>query len=210
MKAASQAGFTLLETLVTLVIVGFIGVTLTGLINFSQRMQKQIEASREIAEDIAGSGLIFRSIIERAIAFLPGNVVQRTTRGEEKSLNIWSLGPPILAFGEPRRFHLRAKNINGKEVLVVSWQRSSGEIEQTEVILQDLANLSFEYYATLYDKNISGPIWRSTLPEGNFQLHAVRMKVRPQGRKADTQFTYSIISELPLECISVRGRLGCP
>lgn len=209
MRSHGRAGFALIDMLVALAVAGLIATSLTGLVAFSMQQMTRVQEAKNESEKIAAAGRVLRALLEGVSSFPAGDSRQPAIRGSATSLQLWSLGSPVLALGSPVLFSLNVEKRDNGNALAMRWFVQEQGM-RSEIIISDLSELTFEYFLMSAEDKATFKGWTSSLPKPPYHIQAVKMKLRLQPRHAETEFIYPVLASMPLSCTANEGRFGCP
>ena len=204
-----KAGFALIDVLVTLAVVGLIASALTGLLRFSVQQLSYGEKLKEIDEKFIASQKIFRALLEGAPSFTREDNRQPVIKGTSSALQIWSLGPPILAFNNHHLLILTLENHSGKKTMVLKWV-AQDQTKRSETIISDITDLRFEYFLTETSDKFLKKKWITTLPPPPYHVQAVKMILLLPEQQTERIFIHSVLATMPHICTADPGQFGCP
>ena len=209
MTKHSKAGFALIDVLVTLAVIGLIASALTGLLRFSVQNLLYIENLKNKNEEFTVAQRLLRALLEGVPSFVSNDRRQPVIRGTNSAIQIWSSGPPILAFNNPHLLSLTVEKRSEKRAMVLQWT-AQDHAQRSETIISDIADLQFEYFLTESSDKDRKRKWITTLPVPPYHVQAVKMKLQLSEPRTEMVFIYSVLTTMPHACTADPGQFGCP
>ncbi len=171
---SSASGFTLVELLVAMTLIGLIFVALFGGLRFGARTWEYGGARSEISTQIEVTQSLLRRQLSQAIV-LPGfDSGDFTFEGEGDRLRFTAPGPSQVGLGGIYLFELFTERSEQNRRLTLKWQLYRSELDpdrpiedeerNTRVLLDDIKALRLEYFGDPEDDD--DPDWQETW-EGN-------------------------------------------
>jgi general secretion pathway protein J len=188
-RRAAQRGFTLLETIVALTLLGLMLAVLSGSIRFAGRSRDAAAAKIDSIDNMRIAQDFLRQTLAQAHPKRWLKVVGRpfVFRGERDEL---SMAAPLTArVGVGGLFLLKlslvdAEKGKGKNLVLArvfpepdAQEMPDFSSAETTVLAEDLAELEFAYLGR--DGDASDPTWRDDWKEGARMPEAVRVRIRP-------------------------------
>jgi general secretion pathway protein J len=206
-RAAPSAGFTLLELLVALALIGLMAVVLSGGLRFGARVW---EASRQATEAV-GEVAAVRAFLRRRIAAvqpLPfarqAGVVGGALDGAGDALQFVTLMPPHV--GRGGFHHVALAMAQGGRGLRLGWWPLGGAPDGpgsgTRLLLRGAEAIEISYFGALRDGDAEA--WRTDWPAGQGLPRLLGIKLRfPEG---DPRFWPELI--VPIRAAGSGARTG--
>jgi general secretion pathway protein J len=164
-------GFTLLELLIAITLLGLLAGLLFGGLSFGVRVWEKGDAELEkMAELQIAQGLI-RRLVSRAL-------LSDLAEGEDSDAAIFEGTADALRFVGPApaqslpgglyRLSIRADDVSGKRRLVMSWwpldpderEPAAGDDENVVVLVENIADVSFGFFGAADEDRNGDPRWR--------------------------------------------------
>jgi general secretion pathway protein J len=164
-------GFTLLELLIAITLLGLLAGLLFGGLSFGVRVWEKGDAELEkMAELQIAQGLI-RRLVSRAL-------LSDLAEGEDSDAAIFEGTADALRFVGPApaqslpgglyRLSIRADDVSGKRRLVMSWwpldpderEPAAGDDENVVVLVENIADVSFGFFGAADADRNGDPRWR--------------------------------------------------
>jgi type II secretory pathway component PulJ len=203
-----EAGFTLLDVLVALVVAGLAGSILIGLVSFVDRTSARVSTKMQMTEGLLAVKQIFLSLNQQAFSPSFNDPSGSRPRGTEAEFSIRTQGPRILGLDRATVFHLASKPAGNSEQLILTWQDPGTSVEHREVILPDVEEAVFAYLGR--EKASETRTWRSSWQANDAQLEAVRLSVRTRTMRAPIDIVAPVRATLPSACLRNPRHPGCP
>jgi general secretion pathway protein J len=182
-KRAAEAGFTLVELLVAITLVGLMTVVLFGGLRFGTRAASAVGARSDRSAQLGVVYDFMQNELADARMLTTSSDVAAAPNfdGEPDSLSFITTPPAYLALGG---FHLLRVALEGERTrrLTVSWQQiSRGALTSTpttlqpSVILENIRSVEFAYFGTL-DQN-RPPEWLDRWNDQTALPQLVRLRI---------------------------------
>ena len=156
----AQGGFTLVELLVVVALLGMISVVLFGGIRFGARSWEAGHTRLEELNEVEVAQSVLRRLISRSreVALFDTNRDREAVSfaGRRDAVYFAAPLPAHRGIGGAYAYALRVRKTLGGEELVLSWRlqrpetppSADGEFEDETVLLADIAAVSLDYYGT--------------------------------------------------------------
>ncbi len=211
-RTADEAGFALVDLLVSIAVAGLAGSILVGLVVFVEHDHaKSIRWERE-REGAVVVERVLRLVIDNAPPFIPGAPLVSAIAGDEHEVTVISNGPPILNLPQAAAFRLRREaGVSGPDV-VLTWFGDE-EQEQRTLLAQAVSELALAYLPRGIDP-LKGTVsrqmtWRSRWRPEDGPLAALRLELRFGPDSTPRVFVIPIESDLPAACLRHPRQAGC-
>jgi prepilin-type N-terminal cleavage/methylation domain-containing protein len=155
----NQRGYSLVELLVVLALMGLIAVAMSGGIRFGTRVWERTGAQVETQEQMQGAQALLRAVLSRTAPrlFDPVLAAQETFAGSPNQMSFIATMPPALGGSGLARFTLQASPSDDGVALQIAWTPERGErTERRQVLLRGARAISFAYAKV---EPGSGPQW---------------------------------------------------
>jgi prepilin-type N-terminal cleavage/methylation domain-containing protein len=139
-----DAGFTLLEVLIALVLTGLVVSAGLGLPKLFARFDQQSQTVAELRDGVAAAGRLLRALTEGAAPDLSST--EEPVQASETVLMLNSLGPPILAFDRPTPLTLRIIAEDGHAALRLAWADPETGAAREETVLAGARSIRLSYF----------------------------------------------------------------
>jgi general secretion pathway protein J len=163
----SEAGFTLLELLISMTLLGLLMVVVLGGLRFGARAWERNEAHTTATDDVRQAQALLRREISRAYPLFLMDQAHLENRhvdfdGSEESMSFLAPAPGALAEAGRARITLTRAAHNGKTALVFSavQELASDNRPYSEVLVKGLRSLDFSYFGADVPKE--APSWRTS------------------------------------------------
>lgn len=146
----ANEGYSLLELLIALALLGFIAVAITGGVRFGSRAWEASDTSVAKIERLQGAQSLLRTLLQRAVPrdLDPAFPVDLDLfRGTIASLSFTADAPSSFGVEGATRFDLRVEGDAGARRLVLSWQSANLAMAQRRQTLLDGAETVTLAYA---------------------------------------------------------------
>jgi general secretion pathway protein J len=178
-RAGTDSGFTLVETLVALVVVSLLSAALYQAFLLGNRAWTGLSARAAAIDEIAVAQRLLRQLLEQSYP-LPAPTAQGFRvdfRGERSSITFWTPPPDIWRYPGgyiPARISMR--ETEGGKQLVLSLSELNGAQRTTEdvVLLRGLDTVTFEYFGPA---GSAAPAWTPSWTDRAVQPGLVRLRV---------------------------------
>lgn len=149
-----QAGFTLVELLVALVLLGMISVALFGGLRFGARAWEAGSERQDAVHQVQAVQGFLRGRLAQAVRTAERDENEPGFRGEAQRLRFAAPMPPYLGLGGYYIFDLGIREADAGPSLVLQWRLQRAEEpldpeateEQTKVLLEGVESIAFAYY----------------------------------------------------------------
>ncbi len=171
-RRTPQAGFTLVELLVVVALLGLISVALFGGIRFSARSWEAGHARLEALNEVEVAQSVLRRLLSRSreVALFDASRDRAAVSfsGRRDAVYFAAPLPAHRGLGGAYAYALRVKRTSGGEQLVLAWRlqrpetppSADGDFEDETVLLSDIADLSLAYFGSEDRGRI--PDWRES------------------------------------------------
>lgn len=153
-SAQGMAGFTLMELLVAMTLLGLVMVLLTGGIRFGARVWERSEAQGSHTDTIRVAQEFLRRQLSRAYPLFVTDPTNPHVEfsGNEDSMALLTTAPQ--AFSQPGRIRLRiasTKNANSADLIIAMQDElaKNDSFGETQTLVRGFESLSFSYFGTL-------------------------------------------------------------
>lgn len=206
-------GYSLLELVVAMALLGFISIAMSGGIQFGARAWEASETKVEAQERLQGAQTLLRTVLQRAMPreLDPSFAVDLDLfRGSAGELAFTASAPSAFGAEGLVRFELRVDGEPGAQRLVLLWQSvNSAAPAQNRVLVAGAASVGLSYGAR---DQVGGLVWTEDWQGRSGAPAAVAIRVNfPQGSGqfwppfvARTRITHD-----PL-CVYNADTFGCP
>jgi len=151
-----QAGFTLVELLVVVTLIGMISVALFGGLRFGIRVWEVGAYRGERFAEIEVAQSLLRRLLRQAI-LLADAKGDNTFEGDDQSLRFTAPAPAQFGLGGVYLFEFSTEQVEEGEDLILSWQlfraddfdKPFGENSESRVLLEGMKALSIGYFGLL-------------------------------------------------------------
>jgi general secretion pathway protein J len=148
-----EAGFTLLELLVAMTLLGLLTMVLFGGLRFGVKAWERVQTHDEGTDEIRLARNFLRRVLERAYPYfvvIDPLHAEIDFAGNESSIALLSPSPDALDLPGRSRFLIARGTINGSAVLAVSIRHELAAPDtpaaEKEILLDGLTALNFSYY----------------------------------------------------------------
>jgi prepilin-type N-terminal cleavage/methylation domain-containing protein len=146
----NERGYSLIELLVVLALMGLIAIAMSGGIRFGARVWEQTGVQVETLEQTQGAQTLLRNLLSTVAPrlFDPGNANEDTFVGGRASMSFTAPLPPSLGSGGLARFTLTTTREGNATQLQLTWQpRHGARSESKQLLLQGTGSIAFSYAA---------------------------------------------------------------
>lgn len=206
-------GYSLLELVIALALLGFIAVAMTGGVQFGARAWEASEAKVETVERVQGAQKLLRTLLQRAMPreLDPSFAVDLDLfRGTAGSLAFTASAPSAFGAEGLTRFELRVDGEPGALQLVLTWQSAnkSGEV-RAQSLINGAESIAIAYAERDQAGGISwGDSWQDR--SGAPQLVSIKATFPANSKRAWPLFmARTRITHDPL-CVYNADTFGCP
>lgn len=145
-----ERGYSLVELLVVLALMGLIAIGMSGGIRFGARVWEKTGAQVETQEQAHGGQALLRNVLSNVAPrlFEPGQPNQENFAGGGAQMTFTGTMPPALGSGGLARFALRARRSGDTFQLYLSWRPMRGRsTDNHQMLFQGAKSVSFAYAA---------------------------------------------------------------
>ena len=186
-RRASQAGFTLVELLVVVALLGLISVALFGGIRFGARSWEAGHARLEEVNDVEVAQSVLRRLLGRSreVALFDANRDREAVSfaGRRDEVYFAAPLPAHRGIGGAYAYALRVEHGRDADRLVLAWRlqrpetppSADQEFEDETVLLSDIADLSLDYFGA--PDGDRSPDWRDDWDGSGGLPQLVRIRV---------------------------------
>lgn len=146
MSMRGEQGYSLLELMIALALLGFIAIAIAGGVRFGARAWEASDAKVDAIERVQGAQNLLRTLLQQAVPrdLDPGIAVDpELFRGTSERLAFTAAAPSAFGAGGLRQFELRVERAQGGKRLVLAW-RDQGSNER-QAIVGGARELRFAY-----------------------------------------------------------------
>jgi general secretion pathway protein J len=146
----SERGYSLIELLVVLALMGLLAIAMSGGIRFGAKVWERTGAQVELLEQTQGAQVLLRSLLSNLAPrlFDPGNPNEDTFVGDSRRMSFTAPLPSSLGQGGLARFDVTASSENGATTLVIAWTPRHGAAVQTkQLLVRGTGAIAFSYAA---------------------------------------------------------------
>jgi general secretion pathway protein J len=149
MNIHRQSGYSLVELLVVLALLGFIAIAMSGGISFGTRAWEKSGVQVDAIERVEGAQNLLRTLLQRVVPrdLDPSNPVDLDLfRATRDRMSFTALSPSAIDANGLARFVLQVTEKAGKKQLNLSWTGVSGAtLRQTQNLIVDASDISFAF-----------------------------------------------------------------
>lgn len=205
-------GYSLLELVIALALLGFIAVAMSGGVRFGARAWEASEAKVAAIERVQGAQNLLRTLLQRAMPreLDPTFAVDLDLfRGTAGSLSFTATAPSAFGAEGLTRFDLRVEGEPGAQLLVLAWQGASTAVpSKTQALIAGAEAITIAYGARDGDLLRWLDSWSDQ--SGAPQLVMIRAAFPPgSGRRWPPLIVRTRITQDPL-CVYNADTFGCP
>lgn len=201
-RSHDKSGFALVDVLVGLAVLGLIGSLLTSVLSLAVRQHRQASAIQRIGEASFAVSRLLHGLAGGTVLVHDRSLGWHSVQGKARELTVVSTGPPILALGAPTRFALKQEKGTRGYDLVMSWADPVSAQERSEVVLADVLEISFSYFAGA-EKRWSPATGRSG------GIEAVRLTIRFAAKADPVDIIANLPARLPASCAADPAAAYC-
>jgi prepilin-type N-terminal cleavage/methylation domain-containing protein len=146
----NERGYSLIELLVVLALMGFIAIAMSGGIRFGAKVWERTGTQVELLEQTQGAQALLRNLLSTVAPrlFAPGNPNEDTFVGDGARMSFTAPLPPSLGQGGLARFNVTASSENGATALVIAWKpRHGAPVQSKQLLLRGAGTIAFSYAA---------------------------------------------------------------
>jgi general secretion pathway protein J len=205
-------GYSLLELVIALALLGFIAVAMSGGIRFGARAWEASEAKVEAAERVQGAQNLLRTLLQRAMPreLDPSFAVDLDLfRGTASALSFTATAPSAFGAEGLARFDLRVDGAPGAQQLVLAWQGAHSTADaKTQTLVAGADAIAISYAV----RDGAGFRWTESWSDqsGAPQLVMIQAAFPPgSGRRWPPLVVRTRITQDPL-CVYNADTFGCP
>ncbi|MFM9862881.1 MAG: type II secretion system protein J [Micropepsaceae bacterium] len=205
-------GYSLLELVIALALLGFIAVAMSGGVRFGARAWELSEAKVEAVERVQGAQTLLRMLLQRAMPreLDPSFAVDLDLfRGTAGSLSFTASAPSAFGAEGLTRFDLRVEGGAGRQQLLLTWQSAAKAAQpKTQVLLSGAESVTIGYGA----RDGTAMRWSDSWTDrsGAPQLVLIRASFPPDSNRRWPPLTIRTrITQDPL-CVYNADTFGCP
>jgi len=144
----NQSGYSLIELLVVLALMGLIAVAMSGGIRFGAKVWERTGVQVEGLEQTQGAQALLRNLLSTVSPrlFDPSNANEDAFVGNGQRMSFTAPMPPSLGQGGSARFNLTASRQDGATQLVIEWRpRHGARRESKQLLLRGAGTVAFAY-----------------------------------------------------------------
>lgn len=205
-------GYSLLELVIALALLGFIAVAMSGGVRFGARAWEASEAKVEAVERVQGAQNLLRTLLSRAMPreLDPTFAVDLDLfRGTAGALAFTASAPSAFGAEGLTRFDLRVEGEAGTQQLVLAWQGANRAVpSKSQTLIAGADAIAIAYGARDGDSFRWTDNWSDQ--SGAPQLVMIRAAFPPgSGRRWPPLVVRTRITQDPL-CLYNADTFGCP
>ena len=182
---SGEAGFTLVELLVVVTLIGLISVALFGGLRFGIRVWEVGAYRSDRFAEIEIAQSLLRRLLRRAIltADADGDL---TFEGDEQGVRFTAPAPAQFGLGGIYLFEIFAERVEKGEDLILQWQlfraddedEPFGEDSESRVLVEGIEGMTIGYFGVLDGfESRKEPDWESEWKEGDTLPQLVRIAI---------------------------------
>lgn len=199
----SREGFTLLETLMALVVIGLIVLAASTLADLLRVVESRSARAERIMDEVSAAKRVLRSVVtqasvQKAAAGRAGFV------GDENGFATASTGPQSTALGGPVEMKLSTYPVEGGEQeLRLSWTDPETGQSYSERVLTKQSRITFRYFGRDVDGDRS---WLEEWADGDIPPEGVMLRLSPNNAEPP----FDLVARLPTPLGSSYGSQPFP
>lgn len=146
----NERGYSLVELLVVLALMGLIAIAMSGGIRFGTRVWERTGVQVETLEQTQGAQILLRNLLSTVAPrlFDPGTPNEDTFAGDRERMTFTAPLPPSLGGSGLARFTLSATRQGNTTQLQIAWQpRHGAQSQSKQLLLQGTGAIAFSYAA---------------------------------------------------------------
>jgi hypothetical protein len=203
----SESGFTLLDMLVALIIAGFAGSILVGLVAYVDKSAARSRIEIQESDSLLALQQILASLGQEAFSPDPRDPEGSRLRGDETGFSIRCLGPRILGLDRPALFRLEKETAGEMSRLVLAWRDPETNEEHREVVARDVEHVAFGYFGKNAgsDTRTWYPTWQPSEPGPE----AIQATIKLRSMRATVEIVIPLRAGLPAVCLRNPRHPGC-
>ncbi|WP_372501202.1 prepilin-type N-terminal cleavage/methylation domain-containing protein (plasmid) [Tistrella mobilis] len=201
----NEAGFTLIEVLVTLVVTALALSLLTGLTLHVRHQQAAATARASAAEGLLAAARVLRAVVVSAVP--DPHWQQMAAEGQSDHRMIWlSPGPAVLALSSPVRITLDVTAEAMGDRLTMAWTDPEDGASRREPLIEGAHSIRFAYF--------DGPLgrpgsWRRDWPGGLSLPRGVLVRVEMAALGGPLDLVFRPTAEWPFSCRGLPQETRC-
>jgi prepilin-type N-terminal cleavage/methylation domain-containing protein len=144
----NERGYSLIELLVVLALMGLIAIAMSGGIRFGAKVWERTGTQVELLEQTQGAQVLLRNLLSTVAPrlFDPGNPNEDTFVGDRRRMSFTAPLSPSLGQGGLARFNLTASSENGATALEIAWKpRHGASVQSKQLLLRGAGAIAFSY-----------------------------------------------------------------
>jgi prepilin-type N-terminal cleavage/methylation domain-containing protein len=149
MMQRPDSGYSLVELLVVLALLGLMSLAMSGGMSFGARAWEKSGADVEALERMSGAQSLLRTLLQRVVPrTIDPNVAADPDlfTGTRDNLSFAAQSPSAFGAAGLARFQLRVLRDGRAQSLVLSWQSSSGNAaRQQQILIEDARDIALAY-----------------------------------------------------------------
>lgn len=208
-----MSGYSLLELVIALALLGFIALATSGGIQFGARAWEASEAKVEAIERVQGAQNLLRTLLQRAMPreLDPSFAVDLDLfRGTATALTFTANAPSAFGAEGLTRFDLRVDGERGARRLMLTWQSAAkGGEARSQTLISGAESIAFAYGAREQGATVAwSDAWQDR--SGAPALVTIRAAFpKARGRSWPLFMVRTRITQDPL-CLYNADTFGCP
>jgi general secretion pathway protein J len=200
-SGACDAGFSLLEVLVTIAVAALVISALSGFTRMMTNAELYGERQQASHESIVGAARVFRHVAARAVPDLRHDSEMAAVVGTPKRLTFLSRGPSIMALDRPVPITLLIENGDGGSKLLLSWREPASEAIREELLIPSARSIVLSYFG--FGRERDGERWHSRWDQPQRLPRAILLQVQMSELASPVDIVARTYSTLPYACIAL-------
>jgi general secretion pathway protein J len=153
----SEGGYSLVELLVVLALLGLISLAISGGVGFGARVWERAQSTAEGSEDVAGTQRFLRALIGHTYPRYPGAEAiadNMAITGDATNLAVVTLAPDAVGSGSVTRVELSVQSNHEAKALRMKWSDIDGAARE-RTLLTDARDIAFAFATVQSDGAIT-------------------------------------------------------